>query len=95
MQKSVQWRKHGLVIFNPYIGPLLGDTTPGQSGPRSDGNKEVLRIPQSSSFTGASPSDCLVSYLEHLIWLGSYHSAEKQPVYSTAQVTGLHMLEIV
>ena len=31
-------------------------------GPGSDGNKGVLRIPQSSSITGASPSDCLISY---------------------------------
>ena len=41
---------------------LLGATTPGQSGPESDGNKEVLCIPQNSSITEASPSDCLVSY---------------------------------
>ena len=32
-------------------------------GPGNDGNKEVLCIPQSSSITGASPSDCLMSYL--------------------------------
>ena len=25
---------------------LSGATTPGQSGPRSDGNEEVLRIPK-------------------------------------------------
>ena len=31
---------------------LSGATTPGQSGPGSDGNKEVLHIPQSSSITG-------------------------------------------
>ena len=30
-----------------YIGPLSGATTPGQSGPGSDGNEGVLRIPQS------------------------------------------------
>ena len=41
---------------------LLGATTPGQSGPGSDGNEGVFRIPQSSSITGTSPSDCLVSY---------------------------------
>ena len=33
-------------------------TTLGQSGPGSDGNDGVLRIPQSSSITGTSPSDC-------------------------------------
>ena len=31
----------------------------GQNGPGSDGNEEVLCIPQ---ITGASPSDCFVSY---------------------------------
>ena len=41
-------------------------TTPGQSGPGSGGNNKVLRIPWSSSITGASPADCLVSYLGHL-----------------------------
>ena len=39
----------------------------GQSGPGSDGNKRVLRIPQSSSITRTSPSDCLVSYPGHLL----------------------------
>ena len=41
---------------------LSGATTPGQSGHGSDGNEGVLRIPLSSSITGASPSDCLASY---------------------------------
>ena len=41
---------------------LSGATIPGQIGPGSDGNEGVLRIPQSSSIIGASPSDCLVSY---------------------------------
>ena len=40
---------------------LSGATTPGQSEPGSDGNKGVFRILQSSSITGTSPSDCLVS----------------------------------
>ena len=51
-----------LVLFNPEIRPLSGATTAGQSGPGSDGNEGVLHIPQSSSTTGTSPSDCLVSY---------------------------------
>ena len=50
-----------LVLFNPQIGPLSGATTPGQSGPGSDGNEGVLCIPQSSSTAGTSPLDCLVS----------------------------------
>ena len=41
---------------------LSDATTPGQSGPGSNGNEGVLRIPQSPSITGTSPSDCLVSY---------------------------------
>ena len=44
-------------------------TTVGQSGPRSDGN-EVLCIPESSSITGTSPSDCLVSYIRTLVVCG-------------------------
>ena len=44
---------------------LSGTTTPGQSGPASNGNKGVLRIPRSPSITVTSPSDCLVSYLGH------------------------------
>ena len=75
-----------------YIWPIdrtLSDaTTQGQSGPESDGNKGVLCIPQSSSIIGISPSDCLVSYLGHFLrgGEGSYPSAEKQSVYSTAPI---------
>ena len=65
------------------MGPLSGATIPGQSGPGSNGNEGVLRIPQSPSITGTSPSDCLVSYLGHSLG-GSYPSAELQSVYSTA-----------
>ena len=58
--------------------------TPSQSVLGSDGNKGVLRIPQSSSITGTSPSDCLVSYLGYSLGEGSYPSAGVQSVYSTA-----------
>ena len=44
---------------------LSGTTTPGQSGTGSDGNEGVLHIRQSSSVTGTSLSDCLVSYPGH------------------------------
>ena len=44
---------------------LSGANTPGQSGPRSDDTEGVLRIPQSSSNTGAWSPDCLVSYQGH------------------------------
>ena len=49
----------------PIDKTLSGATTPGQSGPGSDGNEGALHIPQSSSITGASSSDCLVSYTGH------------------------------
>ena len=49
---------------------LSGATTRDQSGPGGDGNKGVLRILQSSSITGLSPSDCLVSYSGH--WLAGF-----------------------
>ena len=55
---------------------LSGATTPGQSIPGSDGNKRKLRIPQSSSTTGALPSDCLLGE--------SYPYAEKQSMSSEA-----------
>ena len=61
----------------------------------SDSNEGVLCIPQSSSITGTSPSDCLVSYPGHLLRGVSYPSAEKQFVYSTApppQLTGQHSI---
>ena len=53
------------VLFDPKIGFLSGATTPGQSGPGSDGNEGLLRIPKRSSITIAPPSDCTVSYPEH------------------------------
>ena len=50
----------------PIDKTLSGATTPGQSGPGRNGNEGVLHIPQSSSMTETSPSDCLVSYPGHL-----------------------------
>ena len=53
------------------------------SEPGSDGNEGICCIPQSSSITEASPSDCLVSYPGHLLGWGDFHpSAEMQSVYS-------------
>ena len=49
---------------------LSGATTPGQIGPGGDGHEGVLRIPQSSSIAGTSPSDCLVSYSGHSLGEG-------------------------
>ena len=83
-----------LVWFNPYIGPLSGATTPGQSGPGSNVNEGMLCIPQSSNITGTSPSDCLVSYPGHSLG-ESYPSAEVQLVYSTAPADGaIHRVNV-
>ena len=57
---------------------------PGQSGPGSNGNEGVLRIPQSPGTIGTSPSDCLVSYQDTHSGGVSYPSADVQSVYSTA-----------
>ena len=65
-----------LVLFDP----LIED----QRRPGSYGNEGLLPIPQSSSITRASPSDCLESYPGHSLRWGSYYSAEVQSVYSTA-----------
>ena len=65
------------------------------SGPESDGNEGVLYIPQSSSITEASPSDCLVPYIRTLIggdgW--SYPSAEKQCVFYNLRWLGHNFVE--
>ena len=62
---------------------------PGQSGPGNNGNEGVLCIPQRPSITGASPSDCLVSYPEHS--LGGL-----TPLYSTVPADwAINVLEII
>ena len=76
-------------IFNPSnnsnisIWPidrtLPGATTPGESVPGSNDNEKVLCIPQSSSITGASPSDCLVSYPGHALRGGASYRYIQQP----------------
>ena len=45
--------------IQPIDAALSGVTTPGESRPGNDGNEGVLHIPQSSSITEISPSDCL------------------------------------
>ena len=49
----------------PIDRTLSDATTSDQSEPGSDGNEGVLRISQSSSITGTSPSDFLVLYPWH------------------------------
>ena len=53
-------------------------TTPGQSGPGSDGNEGVLRILQNLDITETSPSDRFVSYLEHSLVVGSFTSLQRR-----------------
>ena len=67
----------------PIDRTLSGASTPGQIEPGSYCNEEVLRIPESSSITGTSPLDCLVSYPGQSLE-GSYPSTKVQSVYSTA-----------
>ena len=45
----------------PIDKTLSGATTPGQSGPGSDGNEGVLRLPKSSKISESKASDCLGS----------------------------------
>ncbi len=75
----IELTRAGLLVYlaNHY-------TTRGAlSGHGSNGNEGVLHIPQSFSITGASPSDCLMSYAGHS--LGEFYpSAEMQSVYSSA-----------
>ena len=83
-QKHFYFKQFGLAYVHSSIlldRTLIGATIPGQSGPESDGNERVLRIPQSSSLTEASPSDCFVSYPGHSLG-ESYPSTETQSVYS-------------
>ena len=57
---------------------------PAQRGPGSNGYEGVLHIPQSSSITGTSSSDSLVSYPGYSLGGGLTPSAEVQSVYSSA-----------
>ena len=66
------------VLFDPFINHRFDLIRCYLSG--SDGNETVFCIPQSSSITGPSPSDCLVSSPEHSFW-ESYLSAEMESVY--------------
>ena len=63
---------------------LSGATTLTQSGPGSESNESLFRIPQSSSIIENLLSDCWVSYQETSWWEVSYPSAEMQSIYSSA-----------
>ena len=65
---------------------ISGLATLGHSRSGSKGNEWVLRIPQSSSITGASASYFFVSYLGHSLEMGGVLPLYKDAVYSTAPV---------
>ena len=69
-------------FISPIDKTLSGATTPGQSGPGSDGNEQILCIPQHSIITGKSPSNWLVSYPG--LSFGEVWPLCKEAVYSTA-----------
>ena len=52
------------VLFDPLIGSYQSQSWPGRKF-----NEGVFCIPQSSSITGASPSDCLMSTIGHSLWV--------------------------
>ena len=68
--------------IQPIDRALSGTTTPGHSEPGCNGNEGVPHIPQSSSISGTSQSDCLESYPRYSLG-GDLTSAEMQSVYST------------
>ena len=67
----------------PIDWTISGTTTLGQSRLGSNGNNGVFHILQSSSITGASPSDFLVLYPGHSL-VEYYTTAEIQSMYSAA-----------
>ena len=59
---------------------LSDTTTPGQSGPESDGNERVLRIPQSSCITE--------SYLRHSLgWFYPFIEMQFGAFYNSSQLS--------
>ena len=61
--KSIQFSMSMQFRFiQPIDWVLSGATILGQSEPGKTGNEGVLCIPQCSSITATSPSNCLVSY---------------------------------
>ena len=59
---SVKWSNSSIW---PIDGTITCTTVLGHSGPRSDGDEGVLYISQNSK-SGASTSDCFVSYPGYL-----------------------------
>ena len=60
-----------IYIYWPIDRTLWSATSPGQNEQESDGNEEILYIPQRFSIAGSSTSDNLVLYPGHsLAWSG-------------------------
>ena len=76
----------------PIDSALSDATTPRQSGTGSDDNEGELHIPQSSSITGTSPSDCLLSYPGHslggvyLFYRGAVSVFYRPPPHPTGKI---------
>ena len=79
--------------IEPIARALSGATNPGQSGPGTNGNEGVLRIPPNSCITGTSSSDCWVSYPGHslrgLTPLHSYSQCILQPQPTGRSLDGI------
>ena len=73
------------------VGDLTNTNTLSQSGPGSNDNEGLLHNPKRSR-SGASPSDCLVSYPGHSLG-ESYPSAEMQSVYFIALCSAIDHLK--
>ena len=81
--QTIQFGKRSQISWIwPIDRTLSGASTLGPSGTDSNGNEEVLHIPQCSVITGATPLDCLVSYPGHAFREETYPSVEMQS-YST------------
>ena len=76
----------------PIDRSLSGATTPGQSGPESDSNEEILCIPQSSFTTGVSSSDCFMSYTERSLGVGLTSLKRCSRCILQPQPTGLYFI---
>ena len=77
----------------PIDRTLSGATTQGQSGPGSNGNESVLRISESSSISGASLSDCLMSYPGHSLVGGLRLCRDAVGVFYNLSRLGSHCWE--
>ena len=97
MLKLFYFKQFSITLLSsiwPIDCTLLRATTPSPSGPGSDGNEGVLYIPQSSSITGTSPSDCSVSYLGHSLGGGLILLKRCSQCMLQHQLTGQRMFKL-